>query len=96
MKPADIKPDTCIDYSVERNNKDPEFRNGDNKRISKYKNVFEKAYTPNLYKEFFEIKKVKSATPWIYVINDLSNEKIVGKFHEKDLQETSQKEFRIE
>ena len=34
--------------------------------------------------------------PWIYVISDLNEEEIVGSFYEKELQETNQKEFRIE
>ena len=31
-----------------------------------------------------------------YVINDLNGEEIIGTFYEKELQETAQKEFRIE
>ena len=31
-----------------------------------------------------------------YEINDLNGEKIIGSFYEKELQKTSQKEFRIE
>ena len=31
-----------------------------------------------------------------YVINDLNGEEIIGTFYEKELQETTQKEFRIE
>ena len=41
------------------------------------------------------IKKVKNTVPWIYVINDLKVEEIVGTFYEKELQKTSQKEFRV-
>ena len=42
------------------------------------------------------IKKVKNTVPWTYVISDLNGEEIVGKFYEKDLQKTNQKEFRVE
>ena len=35
MKPADVKSNTCIDYSKEINNKDPKFKIGDTIRISK-------------------------------------------------------------
>ena len=42
------------------------------------------------------IKKVKNTVPWTYVISDLKGEEIVGKFYEKDLQKTNQKEFRVE
>ena len=33
---------------------------------------------------------------WAYIINDLNGEKIIETFYEKELQKTSQKEFRIE
>ena len=45
MKPVDVN--THIDFSKELNDKDPKFKVGDNVRISKYKNVFVKGYTPN-------------------------------------------------
>ena len=65
-------------------------------RISKYKNIFAKGYTPNWSEEFSMIKKVKTTVPWIYVINDLNGEKITGTFYEKKLQKINQNEFRIE
>ena len=34
--------------------------------------------------------------PWTYTISDLNSEGIVRRFYEKELQKTSQKEFRIE
>ena len=42
------------------------------------------------------MKKIKSAVSWTYVISDLNGEEIVGSFHEKELQQTNQKEFRTE
>ena len=44
------------------------------------------------------IKKVKKIVPWTYVISDFNfnGEEIVGTFYEKELQKTSQEEFRIE
>ena len=44
----------------------------------------------------FVIKKLKNTAPWTYVINDLNGEEIIGTFYEKELQKTSQEEFRIE
>ena len=41
------------------------------------------------------IKKVKNTVPLAYVISDLKGEEIVGKFQEKELQKTNQKEFRL-
>ena len=78
------------------NNKDPKFQVGDRVRISKYKNNFAKGYTPNWSEEVFVIKKVKNTVPWTYVINDLNGEEKIGTFYEKELQKTSQEEFRIE
>ena len=52
-------------------------------------------YTPNCSEEVFVIKKVKNTVPWTYVINDLNGEEIIGTFYEKELQNTSQQEFRI-
>ena len=76
--------------------KDPKFKVGDHVRISKYKNIFAKGYTPNWSKEVFIISKIKNKVPWTYVINDLNGEEITGTFYEKELQKTNQKEFRIE
>ena len=101
MKPVDVKDNTDIDSmelhsSKEVNDKDPEFKVGDHVRISKYKNIFAKGYTPNWSEEVFVIKKVKNTVPWTYVINDLNGEEIIGTFYEKELQKTNQQEFRIE
>ena len=78
------------------NDKDPKFKVGDRVRISKYKKIFAKGYTPNWSEEVFVIKKVKNTVPWTYVINDLNGEEIMGTFCEKELQKTNQEEFRIE
>ena len=93
MKPVDVKPNTYIDSSEEINNKDPKFKIGDIVRIPKNKNVFEKGYTPNWSEEVLVIKKVKNTVPWIYLVNDLNGEEILGTFCEKDLLKTNQKEF---
>ena len=47
MKPVDIKSNRYIDSNKEIKNKDPEFKNRDIVKISKYKNIFAKGYTPN-------------------------------------------------
>ena len=55
-KSIDVKSNTYIDSGKEINNKDPEFKIGDIVRISKYKNIFAKVYTPNWSEEAF-VKK---------------------------------------
>ena len=96
MKPIDVKDNTYINTDKEINNKDPKFKVGDRVRISNYKNIFAKGYTPNWSEEVFVIKKVKNTVPWAYVIKDLNDEEIIGTFYEKELQKTNQEEFRIE
>ena len=96
MKPVDVKDNTYIDFDKEVNDNGPKFKVGDHVRISKYKNIFAKGYTPNGSEEVFVINNVKNAVPWSYVINDLNGEKIIGTFYEKELQKTNQEEFRIE
>ena len=59
MKSADVKSNIYIDYGVEH------------ARISKYKDIFAKAYTPNLFEEVFVIKKVKNTPQWTHVISHL-------------------------
>ena len=59
MKPIDVIDNTYID-AMElpcSNDKNPKFKVGDHVRISKYKNIFAKGYTPNWSDEVFVIKK---------------------------------------
>ena len=65
-------------------------------RISKYKNVFAKGYTPNWSKDVFMIKNFKNSVPWIYVINDVNGEEIVRKCYENEWQKTNQIRHRTE
>ena len=63
MKPIDVKSNTYIGPSKERNDKNQIFKIGDIVRISKYKRVFAKSYTPNWSEKIFVIKKVKNTVP---------------------------------
>ena len=96
MKPIDVKDNTYINIDEEVNDNDPNFKVGDQVKISRYKNIFAKGYTPNWSKEIIVIKKFKNTVLWTYVINDLNDEKIIGTFYEKELQKIDQEEFRIE
>ena len=63
MKPVDVKDNRDIvsmelHSSKEVNDKDPNFKVGDYVRISKYKNILAKGYTPNVSEEVFVFKKV--------------------------------------
>ena len=96
MKPTDVKDNTYIDFKKEVNDKDPKFKVGDHVRISKYKNIFAKGYTPNWSEQVFAVSKTKNTVPQTYFVNDLNDEEIIGTLYEKELQKINQKEFRIE
>ena len=96
MKPIEVKGNTYINFIKDVNEKDPKFKVGDHVRISKYKKIFAKGYTTSWFEEVFVIKEVKKTVPWMYVINDLNGEEIMGTFFEKELQKTNQEGFSIE
>ena len=85
MKHIDVTDDSYVDYSEEYNKKDSKFKVGDHVRISKYKKLFAKRYTPNWSKEVFVVNKTKNTVPLTYVINDFNGEEISGSFYEKEL-----------
>ena len=60
IKPIDVTGDSYAKYNENPNEKDSKFKVGDHVRISKYKNIFAKGYTPNWPQELFsKIKLVK-------------------------------------
>ena len=59
--------------------KPPKFKVGDRVRISKYKMVFAKGYTPNWTNEIFTVAKVQSTTiPVTYLLKDHLNKVLKG------------------
>ena len=96
MKPKDVTDIKYVEYSEETYKKNPKFKVGDNVRISKYKNIFAKGYTPNWSEKIFVANKIQNNVSWTYLINDLNDEEIKGSFYEKELQTANQKLFRIE
>ena len=63
MKPIDVTDDSYAEYNKDSNQKDPKFKVGDHVRLSKYKNIFAKGYTPNWSEEVFVINKIKNTVP---------------------------------
>ena len=96
MKPIDVTSDFYPEYIEDLNFKNSKFKVSDHVRTSKYKNIFAKGYTPNWWEEIYVVSKFKNTVPWTYVISDLNGKKITGSFYEKELQKTSQENFRIE
>ena len=64
------------------------FKVGDRVRISKFKNIFAKGYTPNWSKEIFIVGKINDTVPYTYNIKDLNDEEIIGSLDDRELQKT--------
>ena len=97
MKPKDVKNDKKRVYIDEHNEKDAtkssssersRFKVGDRVRISKFKNIFAKGYTPNWSREIFIVNKINDTVPYTYNIKDLNDEEIRGSFYDRELQKS--------
>ena len=95
MKPVDVKWNTYIESSKEIINKHRKFKVGDAVRISKYKNIFAKGYTPNWSEEIFVIKKVKNTVPWINVIMILMEKKLLERFTKTNYKKQTKKSLEL-
>ena len=88
MKPIDVEDNNKRVYIDEHNKKDSKFKVDDRVRISKFKNIFAKGYTPNWSSEIFIVDKVNDTVPYMYNLKDLNNEEILGSFYGRELQKT--------
>ena len=97
MKPKDVKNDTTKLSAIARNKrvyideynkKSARYNVGDRVRISKFKNIFAKGYTPNWSREIFIINKINDTVPYTYNLKDLNDEEIMGSFYDRELQKT--------
>ncbi|XP_018368543.1 PREDICTED: uncharacterized protein LOC108764695 [Trachymyrmex cornetzi] len=61
------------------------YKVGDSVRVSKFKTVLDKGYTPNWITEVFEIIKVQQSNPVTYLLEESSGEPIAGRFYEYEL-----------
>lgn len=64
--------------------RDPEFKVNDHMKISNYKQIFAKCYTPNWSEEVSVIKTGKNNVPWTYIKENLQGEKLVRTFVNKN------------
>ena len=87
MKPIDVGDNKRVYIDV-HNEKDSRFKVGDRVRISRYKNIFAKGYTPNWSKEIFIVDKINDTVPYTYNLKDLNDEEIIGSFYDKELQKS--------
>lgn len=65
------------------------FNVGDFVRVSKFKTIFEKGYTPNWSTEIFKIIKINKKFPVTYLLEDYQGYPIAGRFYEQELQKTN-------
>ncbi|XP_043476361.1 uncharacterized protein LOC122507620 [Leptopilina heterotoma] len=63
----------------------PKYKISDKVRVSKYKNVFEKGYTPNWTTEIFTVDQVVSTQPLTYKLKYYQDQPISGGFYEEEL-----------
>jgi hypothetical protein len=71
------------------------FSVGDIVRISKYKSLFEKGYTPNWSTELFKIIKVQITNPATYLLEDILGNPIQGSFYQEELQKVKHKDVYL-
>ena len=88
IKPKDVGYNNKRVYIDEYNEKDSRFKVGDRVRISKFKNIFAKGYTPNWSKEIFIVDKINDIVPYTYNLKGLNDEEIIGSFYDRELQKT--------
>lgn len=91
MKPIDVKKEherqllkTVYSYKNNLTTR-TKFKLGDHVRVSKYKGVFEKGYTPNWGTEIFKIVKINRRIPEVYYLEDYKGEEIKGAFYLHEL-----------
>jgi hypothetical protein len=59
-------------------------------RVSKFKTIFEKGYTPNWPTEVFKIIAVQRTNPVTYLLEDFRGNPIAGGLYEYELLKTAQ------
>ena len=91
MEPVDVKDNAYIDFKKEVNDKDPKFKLGNRVRISKYKNIFAKGYTPNWSEEVFVVSKIENTVPWTLLLMISMVQKLLGHFMKKNYKILSNK-----
>ena len=91
MKPIDVKDNNKRVYIDEHNEKDSRFKVGDRVRMSKFKNIFAKGYTPNWSTEIFIVDKINDTVLYTYNLKDLNGEEIIGSFYDRELQKVYSK-----
>ena len=87
MKPKDVGNNKRV-YIDEHTEKRSRFKVGDRVRISKFKNIFAKGYTPNWSRKIFNVNKINDTGPYTHNIKDLNVEEVIGSFYDRELQKS--------
>lgn len=95
MRPIDVTPKhtkklLSTVYSNIKIAAPAKYKINDYVRISKYKNLFAKGYTPNWTTEIFQIARIQRTNPVTYLLRDINGEDIKGGFYEHELLLTKQ------
>lgn len=90
MRPVDVTPAIAEKllntvYSRVKIAAPARFKVGNSVRVSKFKTIFEKGYTPNWGTEVFKIVKVQQTNPVTYRLEDSCGKSIDGGFYEYEL-----------
>ena len=88
VKPKDVGNNNKRVYIDEHNEKRSRFKVGDRVRISKFKNIFAKGYTPNWSREIVIVNKINDTVPYTYNIKELNDEEIISTFYDRELQKS--------
>ncbi|KAJ8909408.1 hypothetical protein NQ315_010993 [Exocentrus adspersus] len=86
---------TTYSYLKTSDPKRLKFKVGDHVRISKYRELFSKGYTPNWSNEVFSVIKVKNTNPRTYLLKDENEEPILGGFYSEELQKTAHPQVHL-
>ncbi|XP_029675496.1 uncharacterized protein LOC115242993 [Formica exsecta] len=100
MRPIDITPaiaDKLLNtvYSNVKIAAPAKFTVGDPVRVSKFKTIFDKSYTPNWTTEVFKIVKVQKTNPATYVLEDSRGNPVAGKFNEYELHRVANSDVHL-
>ncbi|XP_029664354.1 uncharacterized protein LOC115236194 [Formica exsecta] len=90
MRPVDVTPaiaDKLLNtvYSNIKIATPAKFKVADPVRVSKFKTIFKKGFTPNWTTEIFRIAKIQQSNPVTYLLKDSRGEPIAGGFYEHEL-----------
>ncbi|XP_070162568.1 uncharacterized protein [Polyergus mexicanus] len=90
MRPVDVTPkiaDKLLNtvYSNIKIAAPVKFKVANPVRVSKFKTIFEKGFTPNWTTEIFRITKIQRTYPVTYLLKDSRGEPIAGGFYEHEL-----------